>query len=108
MKVLVSVDMEGVCSVTNWVQVLPPKYGSGSTVVEYERTRLRFTKEVNAAVEGAFAAGASEVLVNDAHDGMRNLIPEELHPEVRFIAGSDKAWGMMQGIEDVGDDRCKR
>ena len=104
MKVLVSADMEGVCGVTNWVQVMPPEYGGGPrSTVEYERARLRLTREVNAAVEGAFKGGASDVIVNDAHDGMRNLIPEELHPEVRFITGSDKAWGMMQGIEEIGD-----
>ncbi len=104
MKVLVSADMEGVCGVTSWVQVLPPEYGSGPRAAgEYERARLRLTHEVNAAAEGAFAAGADDVVVNDAHDGMRNLVPEELHPKVRFITGSDKAFGMMQGIEETGD-----
>lgn len=104
MKVLISADMEGVCGVTSWVQVMPPEYGSGvRSTVEYERARLRLTKEVNAAAEGAFAAGAREVIVNDAHDGMRNLIPEELHPGVRFITGNDKTFGMMQGIEETGD-----
>ena len=104
MKVLISADMEGVCGVTSWVQVMPPEYGSGlRSTAEYERARLRLTKEVNAAVEGALAGGADEVIVNDSHDGMRNLVPEELHPEVRFITGSDKTWGMMQGIEEVGE-----
>ncbi len=100
MKVLISADMEGVCGVTNWVQVMPPEYGSGlRSPTEYERARLRLTREVNAAVDGAYAGGAEEVVVNDAHNGMRNLIPEELHPEVRFITGSDKPLGMMQGVE---------
>lgn len=103
MKVLISADMEGVCGVSSWVQVMPPEYGGGPrSRVEYERARLRLTKEVNAAAEGAFASGASDVIVNDAHDGMRNLLPEELHPRVRFITGSDKAFGMMQGIEETG------
>ena len=103
MKVLISADMEGVCGVSSWVQVMPPEYGSGPrSTAEYERARLRLTKEVNAAAEGAFAAGAADVIVNDAHDGMRNLLPEELHPEVRFITGSDKTLGMMQGIEETG------
>lgn len=57
------------------------------------------TREVNAAVEGALEAGADEIIVNDSHDGMRNLIPEELHPSVRFISGSDKELGMMQGVQ---------
>lgn len=104
MNVLISADMEGVCGVTSWVQVMPPEYGSGKrSSPEYERARLRMIREVNAAAEGAFRGGADAVIVNDAHNGMRNLIAEELHPEVRFISGNDKAWGMMQGIEETGD-----
>ncbi|UCH26243.1 MAG: M55 family metallopeptidase [Trueperaceae bacterium] len=103
MKILISADMEGVCGVTSWVQVMPPELGNEpSSTVEYERARSRLTNEVNAAVEGALAAGIDEVIVNDSHDGMRNLVPEELHPEVRFISGSDKALGMMQGIDEEG------
>lgn len=96
--------MEGVCGVASWVQVTPPENGGEATsTAEYERARLRLVREVNAAAEGALAGGATEVIVNDSHDGMRNLVPEELHPEVRFISGSDKALGMMQGIgEEVG------
>ncbi|CAN5230623.1 M55 family metallopeptidase [soil metagenome] len=118
MKVLISADMEGTCGVVSWVQVIPPDVGGAgraTSTVEYERARMRMTKEVNAAIEGAFAAGADEVIVNESHDGMRNLIPEELHPgityhdgtdpeprvvgSVRFITGSDKEFSMMQGIQ---------
>jgi D-amino peptidase len=103
MKVLISADMEGVCGVTSWVQVMPPEYGAGPrSTAEYERARARLTREVNAAVAGALAGGAEEVIVNEAHDGMRNLIPEDLHEGVRFITGSDKALGMMQGVDEPG------
>ena len=103
MKVLISADMEGVCGVTSWVQVMPPEFEGGPrSTAEYERARARLTREVNAAVEGALDAGADEVIVNEAHDGMRNLIPEELHEGVRFITGSDKALGMMQGVDETG------
>jgi D-amino peptidase len=103
MKVLISADMEGTCGVTSWVQVRPPEYGNPpSSQTEYERARLRMTREVNAAVEGALAGGAEEVIVNEAHNGMRNLIPEELHPSVRFITGNDKNFGMMQEIQEAG------
>jgi D-amino peptidase len=99
-KVLISADMEGTCGVVSWVQVMPPEVGENpSSQTEYDRARLRMTREVNAAVEGALEAGAEEVIVNDSHDGMRNLIPEELHPSVRFISGSDKELGMMQGVQ---------
>jgi D-amino peptidase len=107
MNVLISADMEGTCGVVSWTQVMPPEVvgtTEPSSKERYERTRRRMTAEVNAAVEGALAGGADEVIVNDSHDGMRNLIPEELHPAVRFITGNDKPLGMMQGVErdDVG------
>jgi D-amino peptidase len=99
-KVLISADMEGTCGVVSWVQVMPPEVGEQpSSQSEYDRARLRMTREVNAAIEEALEAGAEEVIVNDSHDGMRNLIPEELHPSVRFISGSDKEFGMMQGVQ---------
>lgn len=101
-KILISADMEGICGVTSWVQVTPPEYEGVSSTAEYERARSRLTREVNAAAEGALNAGASEVIVNEAHNGMRNLIAEELHPELRFITGSDKEFGMMQGVQEPG------
>jgi D-amino peptidase len=95
--------MEGTCGVSSWVQVTPPEYGDGpSSTSEYERARARMTKEVNAAVEGALAGGADEVIVNDSHNGMRNLVADDLHPSVRFITGNDKPFGMMQGIDLEG------
>ncbi len=105
MKVLISADMEGTCGVTSWTHVTPPEYGeAGSNQAEYERARARMTREVNAAIAGAYDGGADEVIVNDSHDGMRNLIAEELDPRCRFISGNDKPLGMMQGIDlpDIG------
>lgn len=104
-KVLISADMEGTCGIVSWVQVMPPEVigSSGvSSTVEYERARARMTREVNAAIVGALEAGADEVIVNDSHDGMRNLLPEELHPDCRYISGSDKPLGMMQGVDLEG------
>lgn len=105
MKVLISADMEGTCGVVSWVHVMPPEVVGGSepsSTVEYERARARMTREVNAAIAGAYAAGADEVIVNDSHDGMRNLLPEELDPRCRFISGNDKPLGMVQGVELEG------
>jgi D-amino peptidase len=102
MKVLISADMEGTCGVVAWVQVMPPEYAASGRVVvagEYERARQRMTQEVNAAIEGALAGGAEEVIVNDSHDGMRNLIPDDLHPAARYISGEDKPLGMTQGVD---------
>lgn len=105
MKILISADMEGTCGVSSWVHVTPPENagaGTPSSTAEYERARLRMTREVNAAIEGALAAGATEIIVNDAHNGMRNLVPEELHDAAQFVAGSDKPLVMMQGVEEDG------
>jgi D-amino peptidase len=102
MKILISADMEGTCGVSSWVHVTPPEgagAGEPANQTEYERARLRMTREVNAAIEGALAGGADEVIVNDSHDGMRNLIGEERHPEAQFISGNDKFLGMMQGVD---------
>lgn len=105
MKILISADMEGTCGVSSWVHVTPPENagpGTPSSTAEYERARLRMTQEVNAAIEGALAGGATEVIVNDAHNGMRNLVPDELHPAAQFVAGNDKPLVMMQGVEEDG------
>jgi len=103
MRILISADMEGTCGAVSWVHVNAPELGGVSNQSEYERVRLRMTREVNAAIEGALAGGADDVIVNDSHDGQRNLIPEELHPAARYINGNDKFFGMMQGI-DLGID----
>ena len=104
MKVLISADMEGTCGVSSWVHVMPPEIPgvAVSSQTEYGRVRARMTAEVNAAIEGALAGGAEEVIANDSHDGMRNLNPDDLHPECRFITGFDKPLIMMQGIEIEG------
>lgn len=105
MKILISADMEGTCGVSSWVHVTPPEgasAGEPANQTEYERARLRMTREVNAAIEGALTGGATEVIVNDSHDGMRNLIGEELHRDAQFISGNDKFFGMMQGVDMEG------
>lgn len=101
MKVLISADMEGTTGVSSWIHVTAQEEAGGGPAnqSEYERARLRMTREVNAAIEGALEGGADEVIVNDSHDGQRNLIAEELHRECRFISGNDKPLGMMQGVD---------
>ena len=52
--------------------------------------------EANAAIEGAFDGGATEVVVNDSHGGMFNLRPADLDRRARVIQGQ-KAWSMVEG-----------
>ena len=96
MRVYISVDMEGVAGVVHEDQTDPvdPRHAG-----EYNRFRRLMTAEANAAIEGAVAAGASAVLVNDSHWNMRNLLAEELHPAAELLAGGPKLRSMVEGVE---------
>lgn len=93
MKILISTDIEGVAGVFNVEQT---RAGNG----EYERARAWMTAEANAAVQGAFAGGATEVLVNDSHGGFRNLLPDQLDERARLVLGKPRYLGMMGGLEE--------
>jgi len=96
LKVFISVDMEGIAGIVTSDQVTA---GGGG----YERARLWMTWEANAAIQGALDAGATEILVNDSHGSMRNLLPDELNPAARLITGSPKPLSMMEGIDETID-----
>ncbi|MCX4966751.1 M55 family metallopeptidase [Streptomyces sp. NBC_00654] len=91
MRIYISVDMEGITGLVDVEDVQP-----GGR--DYERGRLMMAEDVNAAVRGALAAGATDITVNDAHGPMRNLLPETLHPAVRLIRGKPKNMGMLEGL----------
>jgi D-amino peptidase len=93
-RVYISADMEGVTGVTHSQDVIPGRS-------QYERFRGLLTADVNAAIEGAAQAGATEFLVNEAHDGMRNVLLEDLDPRAEIIVGQRKPHSMMQGFEDA-------
>ena len=87
-------DIEGVAGVFHHEQVRPGN-------PEYERARLLMTHEANAAIAGAFDAGATEVLVNDSHGGFRNLPPDVLDARVQAVMGKPRYLGMMAGVDAV-------
>ncbi|MFG2356771.1 M55 family metallopeptidase [Streptomyces sp. NPDC048521] len=91
MRIYISVDMEGVTGLVDAEDVQP-----GGR--DYERGRSMMAEDVNAAVRGALTAGAADVLVNDAHGPMRNLLPEALHPAARLVRGKPKQMGMLEGL----------
>ena len=72
MKLFISFDMEGVAGIVDWAQCLPPGQA-------YEEGRALLLGEVNAAIDGALAAGATEIVCNDSHGTMSNLDPVDLH-----------------------------
>src|SRR5438067_739184 len=65
-----------------------------------QRPRSGHDPQANAAVEGAVAAGATRVVVNDSHWFMRNLLAEELHHAAELVAGDPKPRSMVQGIDE--------
>jgi D-amino peptidase len=95
-KVYLSVDMEGISGISGDDQV-----SAGGA--EYGRSRKLMAEDTNAAIRGAIAGGATEIVVNDSHGGQRNILPEDLHPAARLISHSFKAHGMMEGLDDTFD-----
>lgn len=92
MKVYISVDMEGITGIAVKAQVV-----EGHPA--YERARRFMTHDINAAVAGAFDAGATEVLVNDGHFTMTNILIEDLDPRARLITGRNKHLSQMEGLD---------
>src|SRR3979490_505265 len=102
MRVYISVDMEGIAGVVHESQPHPATPAPPAFAGDYGRFRRLMTAEANAAVEGALAAGATRVLVNDSHWFMRNLLAEELHQAAELMSGDPKPRSMMQGIDGGG------
>ena len=96
MKVYLSSDMEGTAGVVDWTQCIGPS-------AEYEHYRRLLQDEVNAAIEGALSAGATEFLVNDSHSTMQNLRPDQLLGRARYLSGKHKPMYMMEGLDDSFD-----
>ena len=99
MRVYISVDMEGIAGVVHESQTDPT---TPAFAAKYGRFRRLMTAEANAAVEGALAAGATRVVVNDSHWFMRNLLAEELHEAAELVSGDPKPRSMMQEIDQPG------
>jgi len=86
-KVFIVSDMEGVAGITKWQQT------SGGHAM-FEEGRRLYTGEINAAVRGAKAAGATEIVVMDCHGAgegwtFNSLIPEELDPACEFVVQNE-------------------
>src|SRR5437763_718268 len=99
-RVYISVDMEGIAGVVHEAQTDP---SDPACAAAYARFRRLMTAEANAAVEGAVAAGATRVVVNDSHWFMRNLLAEELRQAAELLSGDPKPRSMVQGIGEGFD-----
>jgi len=96
MKVYISVDMEGVAGVVSPDEITDDK-------PDYQMARRWMTAEANAAIEGAFEAGATQVVVSDSHGKSNNLLLDELPEDVLVVRGFPRPLVMMDGIDDTFD-----
>ena len=99
MKILISVDIEGVAGVFH-----PQQVRAGNP--EYERARRWMTDEANAAIAGAFDGGATEVWVNDSHGDFRNMPADLLDARAQAIQGKPRYLSMVSGVELGIDGVC--
>jgi D-amino peptidase len=94
LRVLISVDMEGVAGTVTGDQL-------GPTGFEYGRFREFMTREALAAVNLARAGGATEIIVADAHGNGENLLIELFPPDVRVIRSWPRQLGMVAGVDQA-------
>ena len=94
LKIYVSIDMEGITGLPDYTFV-------DSASHNYERARRIMTEEANAIIYAAFEKGAEQVLVNDSHSKMNNLLVEEIHPDADLITGDLKPLSMVQSIDET-------
>ena len=102
MRVLIMSDMEGVSGIVVWDQV------SGGAAM-FEEGRQLYTEEINAAVRGAKAAGATEIVVVDCHGAgkgwsFNSLIPDKIDPDCEWVA--HHGWGRYDELWEQGCDAC--
>jgi D-amino peptidase len=95
-KVLISIDMEGIAGVADAADTTPG-------APHYEYCRRLMTAECNAVIEGCADGGATDIVVNDSHGTMLNLLQEQLDTRARVVRGRTKSLGMAHGV-DAGTD----
>ncbi len=100
MHVFISADIEGITGQVSWKACSAPT----GDHPDFFFARRMMTHDVNAAIRGARAAGATRVVVKDSHGYSRNLLIDELDPGVELISGSGAhPDGMMTGINEGFD-----
>jgi D-amino peptidase len=96
MKIYISADMEGVVGVVTQEQLGPSGF-------EYQRAREFMTEEVKSAIDAAFEAGATEIVVSDSHGNGQNLLIEKLPRNITLVRAFPRPLTMMQGIDETFD-----
>ena len=108
MKVFISADIEGIAAATYWTEVEPEKYGmekyENAMVLEYDKYCEIMTDEVLKVCEAAFKAGATEIVIKDAHHDGTNINTARLPKGVKIIRGWERhPYEMVQGIDESFD-----
>lgn len=96
MRYYLSVDMEGITGLPDYTFVT-------SSERNYEHSRKIMTQEANAIIKSLYQNGATEVLVNDSHSKMNNLLVDELHEEAKLISGDFKQFSMVHNVDETFD-----
>lgn len=97
LKIFISVDMEGIAGVIKGSDC-------SSSGKDYDYFRKIMTLETNAAIEGAIAAGATEIVVRDGHGSKTNILPDMLHKKAKLLRGvTTRPENMMLGIDETFD-----
>ena len=94
LKFFISVDMEGIGGIGTPAMTSP-------TGKDYALGRKLMTDEVNAVVGAILQRGPAEILVNDSHGDMQNLLHADLDPRASYIQGSVKPLGMVEGLDST-------
>lgn len=96
-KLFISADIEGTCGIIHWDETTKNK-------TDFEYFARQMTREVAAACEGAYQGGIEDILVRDAHDSARNLLPDLLPQYVRILRGwAQEPYCMMTGLDSTYD-----
>jgi len=93
-RIFISVDMEGIGGIGTPAMTNP-------TGKDYALGRKLMTDEVNAVVGAILQRGPADILVNDSHGDMQNLLNAELDPRVTYIQGAVKPFGMVEGLDST-------
>jgi len=99
-KLYISVDIEGITGLVSWSQCSRPDGKS----FDYAFARRMMSHDVNAAIRGARAVGATEIVVKDSHGNSKNLLIDDLEPGIELVSGHGSGTdGMMMGIDESFD-----
>ena len=100
MRVHIISDIEGVAGIVKWAQ-------TGGDQTLYHEARSLYTEEINAAVRGAKAAGATEIVVMDCHGAggdftFNSLVPDLLDADCEYVVQNE--WTEYTAFLEQGCD----